>query len=126
MNTLEKNLKKHQLYLGNFQVEDYMCFPNQQLPDNLLGLYYVDQENKIYVYQDEQVFGRLKLNELEQKYITAILCSGRDILECRKAPSDVNASLEQKFHVCIWIKDNSEQETKQPTQGTSSQGNMQQ
>ncbi len=99
------NINKIHRHLGDFQVVDYTCFGGgNELPSGNLDLYYDRCENKVYVCQNDQAIGRLKLNEQEQKFLSAILSSGMNLLECSRVPFEEKTPLEQKFRVSIWMK----------------------
>lgn len=99
------NINKIHRHLGDFQVVDYTCFSgDDKLPDGNLELYYDRCDNKVYVCKNDKAIGRLKLNEQEQKFLSAILSSGMNLLECSRVPFEEKTPLEQKFRVSIWMK----------------------
>lgn len=99
------NINKIHRHLGDFQVVDYTCFSgDDKLPDGNLELYYDRCDNKVYVCKNDKAIGRLKLNEQEQKFLSAILSSGMNLLECSRVPFEEKMPLEQKFRVSIWMK----------------------
>ena len=107
-NTIEEKVKKIHRHLGEFSVVDYACYGADKLPDGELELHLDRCDKKVFVYQNDTVYGSLKLNEMEQKYIFAILSSGMNLLECSRIPSDEKTPLEQKFKVSLWVKCQSE------------------
>ena len=90
--------------MGEYAVVDYACYGADKLPDGNLELYYDRCDKKVYVHQGDTVFGSLKLNEMEQKFIFPILSSGMNLLECSRIPSDDKTPIEQKFKVSLWMK----------------------
>lgn len=91
-------------FLDEFFVVDYACYGADKLPEGKLDLYFDRCDKKVYVYQGDIVYGSLKLNEMEQKYIFAILSSGMNLLECSRVPSDDKTPMDQKFKVGLWMK----------------------
>lgn len=98
------NINKIHRHLGVYAVVDYACYGADKLPEGNLELYYDRCDKKIYVHQGDVVYGSLKLNEMEQKFIFPILSSGMNLLECSRIPSDDKTPIEQKFKVSLWMK----------------------
>lgn len=86
-------------------MDDYPCFCTEINRYDELKICYVETDKKAYVYKEDKVFGSLKLNELEQKFIFAILSYNEDLLECRWVASETQMEKEQKYRVSVWIKD---------------------
>lgn len=99
------NVNKIHRHLGEFQVVDYTCYGATSLPEGDLYLFYDKNDKKAFVCQNETVYGSLKLNEQEQKFIFGILSSNMNLLECCRVPSEEKTPLEQKFRVSVWVKD---------------------
>ena len=98
------NINKIHRFLGEYFVVDYSGYGATELPKGNLELYYDNCDKKVYVYQNDIVYGSLKLNELEQRFIFAILSSGMNLLECSRIPSDDKTTIDQKFKVSLWMK----------------------
>lgn len=98
------NINKIHRFLGEYFVVDYAGYGATELPKGNLELYYDNCDKKVYVYQNDIVYGSLKLNELEQRFIFAILSAGMNLLECSRTPSDDKTPLDQKFKVSLWMK----------------------
>lgn len=101
----EDIIKKINRHLGVFYVDDYPCFCTEIKRDDKLKICYVENNKKAYVYKDDDVFGSLKLNELEQKFIFAILSYDENLLECCWVASEKQMEKEQKYRVSVWIKE---------------------
>lgn len=98
------NINRIHRFLDEFFVVDYACYGADQLPEGKLDLYLDRCDKKVLVYQGDIVYGCLKLNEMEQRYIFAILSSGMNLLECGRIPSDDKTPIDQKFKVGLWLK----------------------
>lgn len=98
------NINKIHRFLDEFYIVDYACYGADKLPEGKLDLYFDKCDKKVYVHQGDIVYGSLKLNEMEQKFIFPILSSGMNLLECSRVPSDEKTPLEQKFKVSLWMK----------------------
>ena len=101
----ESKLGKFNRFLDEFSIVDYVCCGAEKLPENgELQLHLEKNDKKVYVYVNDLVYGSLKLNEMEQRYIFAILSAGENIIECKRIPTDDNSPIEQKFKVGLWMK----------------------
>ena len=103
-NTIDEKITKIHRHLGEFSVVNYASYGADKLPDGELELHFDKCDKKVFVYKNDIVYGSLKLNEMEQKYIFAILSSGMNLLECSRIPSDEKTPLEQKFKVSLWMR----------------------
>ena len=99
------NISKIHRHLGEYTVVDYACYGATELPCGNLELYYDRCDKKVYVHQGNTVYGSLKMSDLQQTFIFAILSSNMNLLECSRVPSDDKTPLEQKFKVSLWIKE---------------------
>jgi len=99
------NINKIYRHLGEYTVVDYACYGATGLPCGNLELYYDRCDKKVYVHQGGTVFGSLKMSDMQQTFIFAILSSNMNLIECSRVPSDENAPLEQKFHVSLWMRE---------------------
>lgn len=102
------NFEQLYKHLGVFSVTDYACYDLSELPDGDLLLFFDRESKKVYVCKDSDnqiiACGVLKLNEVEQKFVFAILTSAPCSIQCKRVPVDKDASLEQKFKVSLWMK----------------------
>jgi hypothetical protein len=99
------DIKKALRHLGVFILDDYACFCNPINPnENNLTICQDGSNGKFYVCSGEMVFGTLKLNDLEKRFISAIYTSNVELLQGAWTPTEEN-SKDNRYKVSLWIRE---------------------
>jgi len=106
-------LEKIRRHLGVFYVDDYPCFCTEIKRNDKLEFHYEATDKKVYIHTGDDCFGSLKMNELEQRFILAILSSNKNLLEGRWVASEEQMQKDQKYRVSVWIKESEVKEEPQ-------------